>query len=182
MQRTDNLKSLTYNEHREAEKQRFVKELLKGNVPERVYAIYLYNQFLSYKTLEIYVKGLNIFEDFSSIERSYKIMEDFYELWKEESLPTIHESTKEYISYISKNYQNSEVLLAHVYVRHMGDLNGGQYISKRIPGKGRMYSFVDVEKCKNMIIEKLHDGLADEAKTCFVFATKLFQNLEIELK
>jgi len=29
-------------------------------------------------------------------------------------------------------------VMAHVYVRHMGDLSGGQMIKKKIPGAGKM--------------------------------------------
>ena len=32
-------------------------------------------------------------------------------------------------------------LYAHVYVRHMGDLSGGQMIRKKTPGPNRYYIF-----------------------------------------
>jgi heme oxygenase len=68
--------------------------------------------------------------------------------------------------------------MAHVYVRHMGDLSGGQMIAKRVPGKGRMYQFdKGHDELKEMVRAKLDDSMADEAKLCFDFATKMFQEL-----
>ena len=32
-------------------------------------------------------------------------------------------------------------LYAHIYVRHMGDLSGGQMIMKKTPGPNRYYRF-----------------------------------------
>ena len=72
--------------------------------------------------------------------------------------------------------------MAHIYVRHMGDLSGGQMISKKVPGAGTMYQFEDnVSVLKDKIRARLNDSMADEAKIAFDFATKLFQQMkEIE--
>jgi len=52
-------------------------------------------------------------------------------------------------------------------------------IAKRVPGSGRYYQFDgDTEEIKNKIREKLDDSMAEEAKLCFDFATKLFQQME----
>ena len=70
-------------------------------------------------------------------------------------------------------------LMAHVYVRHMGDLSGGQMIAKRVPGNGDMYKFgdIDINDYKDKIRAKCNDNMADEAKVCFDFATELFKEL-----
>ena len=71
-------------------------------------------------------------------------------------------------------------LMAHIYVRHMGDLSGGQMIAKRTPGSGTMYQFdEDVGVIKDRVREKLDDSMAEEAKICFDFATQLFQEMSI---
>ena len=70
-------------------------------------------------------------------------------------------------------------LMAHVYVRHMGDLSGGQMIAKRVPGQGRFYKFnKGHDELKEIIRTRLNDNMADEAKLCFDFATKMFQQLD----
>ena len=69
-------------------------------------------------------------------------------------------------------------IMAHVYVRHMGDLSGGQMIAKRVPGNGRFYKFKQDQRfLKEHIRSKINDEMADEAKICFDFATKLFQQM-----
>jgi heme oxygenase len=71
--------------------------------------------------------------------------------------------------------------MAHVYVRHMGDLSGGQMIRTRVPGKGTMFDFhQSIDELKERIRDKLNDSMADEAKVCFDFATKMFQQLSKE--
>ena len=71
-------------------------------------------------------------------------------------------------------------LMAHIYVRHMGDLSGGQMIARKIPGSGTMYQFDDdVDVLKDKIRTRLDDSMADEAKICFDFATQLFKEMMI---
>jgi len=55
-------------------------------------------------------------------------------------------------------------------------------IRKKIPGKGTMFDFEDANGLKTAIREKLNDNMADEAKICFDFATKLFQEMMHEVK
>jgi len=75
--------------------------------------------------------------------------------------------------------EDPDKLMAHIYVRHMGDLSGGQMISKKVPGSGTMYKFEDdVTVLKDKIRVRLNDSMADEAKIAFDFATKLFQQMK----
>jgi hypothetical protein len=67
--------------------------------------------------------------------------------------------------------------MAHIYVRHMGDLSGGQMIAKKVPGSGRYYQFEDVDVLKNKIRERLSDELAEEANLAFDFSIAMFQQL-----
>jgi len=68
-------------------------------------------------------------------------------------------------------------LLAHIYVRHFGDMYGGQMIANRNPGSGKMYEFNNVEELKTTVRSMLHDNMADEANRCFEFAMELFEEL-----
>jgi heme oxygenase len=69
-------------------------------------------------------------------------------------------------------------LFAHIYVHHMGDLSGGQMIKKRVPGACTMYDFDgDVNEIKNDIRGRCKDSMAPEARMCFDFAIKQFNEL-----
>ena len=86
---------------------------------------------------------------------------------------------KEYMDHIMSIQQDPDKLMAHIYVRHMGDLSGGQMISKKVPGSGLMYQFEeDVNELKDRIRKRLNDDMADEAKIAFNFATKLFKQMQ----
>ena len=70
-------------------------------------------------------------------------------------------------------------LMAHIYVRHMGDLTGGQMNRKRSPVEGRYQQFdCDVNEYKDKIRAKCNDDMAAEAKICFDYATELFKEMQ----
>jgi heme oxygenase len=85
---------------------------------------------------------------------------------------------KEYMDHLMSIKDDANKLMAHVYVRHMGDLSGGQMIAKRVPGAGKFYQFdKGIDELKELVRAKLDDSMADEAKICFDFATKMFMQL-----
>ena len=69
-------------------------------------------------------------------------------------------------------------LMAHIYVRHMGDLSGGQMIARKVPGQGKFYQFeCDIKETKEAIRSQTNDDMAEEAKICFDYATELFKDM-----
>jgi heme oxygenase len=82
-----------------------------------------------------------------------------------------------YVEYVLSIKDDPKKLMAHLYVRHMGDLAGGQMIAKRVPGAGKYYQFADPEALKIAIRERLDDSMSDEAKVCFEYATTFFQDM-----
>jgi heme oxygenase (biliverdin-producing, ferredoxin) len=163
----DNLKQLTFEHHRNAERQEFVKELMSGSINDERYATYLFNQHACYRVLESMAILHDQFAGIPEVPRAKAIWEDFTELWGEHLKSIMDEPDK---------------IMAHVYVRHMGDLSGGQMIARKVPGEGRYYKFDgDIQDIKGRFRVKLHDGLAIEAKICFDFATELFKDMT-ELK
>lgn len=180
--RKDNLKEFTLKEHKEAENTKFVRRILKGTITPFQYATFLFNQYYCYQILEANVFSENLFENFHEIARSKYILQDLMELWNlDETIPYFSPVTKEYIKHILSIRTDKRKLCAHVYVRHMGDLSGGQYISRKVPGSGSMYMFENVAKLKKSIIKTLDDDLTDEAKLCFRYAIRLFHDLEVNL-
>ena len=174
-----NLKDLTWEHHKNAERQDFVKILMSGNIDPRIYATYLWNQFPQYEVLEVMAMVNGLLDDFPTIQRSKAIMEDFRELWPQNEKPPQHTmATKKYLTHMRTIMNDPNKLMAHVYVKHMGDLSGGQMIAKRVPGAGRMYQFEgDVAEIKEKIRAKTNDTMADEAKICFDYATELFKDM-----
>lgn len=179
------LKELTAQKHREAETQPFVKVLFSGKINPDLYATFLFNQHPMYDVLEIFSRAHGLLDDMPDLRRALKINEDFREIWGNRGdRPTELSTTKDYLDHIKKlSDTEPNKLMAHIYVRHMGDLAGGQMISKRIPGKGLMYQFQDPEALKAAIRSRLSDDLADEANLCFDFAIRTFKELmELEIE
>jgi heme oxygenase len=173
-----NLKELTWEHHKNAERQAFVKEMfaIEPQISPSRYACYLFNQFKQYEVLERLAS--DIFDTMPELRRTSKIFEDYKELWNNDYEPKLMPVVKEYIEYLDTIKDDSDKLMAHIYVRHMGDLSGGQMISKRVPGNGKFYQFdKPVNELKEQVRSKLHDNMADEAKVCFDFATKMFIQL-----
>jgi heme oxygenase len=174
------LKELTHEHHRKAETRPFVKVLFSGNVNPLLYATYLKNQHPMYEILEVCAMPHGLFTGIPDIRRAPAILEDFIELWGADNpeQPKMCPVVDEYCRYILSIKDDPKKLMAHIYVRHMGDLSGGQMIAKRVPGSGKYYQFGDEpEKIKEAIRAKLDDSLADEAKVCFDFATKFFEQM-----
>ena len=171
------LKELTAERHKSAERQEFVKVLFSGNIDPFFYATFLANQHPTYQILEVCSMQHGLLNGLPDICRSKAIYSDLFELQGEKK-PTIVPVVNEYIDHIV-NLSNTDpkLLFAHVYVRHMGDLFGGQMIAKRVPGAGRFYQFEDPDALKTAIRARLDDSLADEANVCFDFAIKMFQQL-----
>lgn len=172
------LKELTHEAHKTAETQPFVKVLFSGSIDPKVYAVYLKNQHPMYEILEVCAMPLGLLTGLPDIRRAPAILKDFQELWGNTTdAPYMCPVVNEYIAYILSIKDDPKRLMAHVYVRHMGDLAGGQMIAKRVPGLGKYYQFKDPDNLKTAIRERIDDSMAEEAKVCFKFATKFFQEM-----
>ena len=173
-----NLKDLTWEHHKDAERQSFVKVLMSGKINPELYATYLWNQHKKYDLLEAIAGALGLLDDLPDIRRKLKIEKDFLELWKSDSPPIITNSTQHYIKHMKDIIADRNAIMAHIYVLHMGDLSGGQMIARKAPGEGRMYQFdTDKAKLKESIRAKTTDEMAEEAKYCFTASTNLFKEL-----
>jgi heme oxygenase len=172
------LKELTWENHKNAERKKFAGILMSGEITPQLYHKYLYNQFLMYSVLETRIdfKALGI----DGIQRAGKIFADLFEIQmmhgiiQDDNVLQLPVS-KSYIEYIAE--KTPEELLAHVYVRHFGDMYGGAMIAKKVPGSGTMYQFENKDVLKERTRALLNDEMADEANRCFEFAIRLFEEL-----
>jgi heme oxygenase len=163
------LKEQTQEKHKEAETQPFIKEIFQKKVSKHKYAEYLYQLYLIYHAMEnIAGPKLGAYEGISGLYRSKAIFEDFQELAVPDKTYTIKESTLKYIQYIMDITEHND-LVAHMYVRYLGDLNGGQIFAKLIPGSGTMFQFENKEELTNNFRAKLNDNMGAEACVAFDF-------------
>ena len=161
------LKELTADKHREAESQPFLKTIFTGNVDEAKYTDYLYQLLLVYQTLENYADDLNLFEGIEDIKRSRMIELDWVELLGDAPSGHLNKSTINYLDYLNSIKDDKHKLMAHVYVRHMGDLFGGQMLAKLLPGSNHMFKFNDIPTLVKGVRSKIDVSLADEANVAF---------------
>jgi heme oxygenase len=179
------LKELTWAHHQSAERRAFARELISGKIDPKLYHKFLTCQYMNYAVLEKHTK---LPSNLNSIKRAPRIFQDIRELeqlFGFEPDGKFPPSVNEYTAHINMlaAEDDNQSLLAHMYVRHFGELHGGQMIKKKIPGNGIMYEF---EGDTKVLIEEfrklLSDDMADEAKVCFDFASKLFDELSLEIK
>jgi heme oxygenase len=181
---TNKLKQLTWDHHQAAERRKFARELIKGSMSPALYHKFLCCQYLCYQALED--KAI-IPPNLHPIKRSPHIFADIRELEKKFDLEPPQKypkSVDNYIAHIEMLWESgdNEGLLAHMYVRHFGELHGGQIIKKRTPGAGKMYEFdADTDWLISEFRNLLNDDMADEAKKCFDFASELFDELSEEI-
>lgn len=173
------LKELTWENHQKAERTEHARKLLKGMSPEE-YHRYLYNQYVQYAALESIAKTEGVLEGIEHIARAAKILADITELEDEydiqRNVDLLCPVVGNYVAHVM-GLEESDDILAHLYVRHFGDMYGGQMIRKRNPGSGKMYDFDNVDELKATVRAKLNDQMADEANRCFEFAMQLFEEL-----
>jgi len=172
------LKELTHDSHVLAEAHPFTKLLLSGKIPENVYADFLFNQQAIYYSLEAVAKRKGLLNGLNGIERTLQIGDDFDNLPKCKTI--VYPSTVKYINYITNKNLSDNQILAHLYVRHMGDLYGGQMIKRVVPGTPTMYDFSNRKELIDALRQKLDINMAAEANECFGFAIQLFTELANE--
>ena len=123
-----------------------------------------------YRALEITATNNEALNDIEDIKRVEKIEKDL-EFFNYIDLK-IYPSTYQYTNYVT-NITDVDKLIAHIYVRHMGDMFGGAMIKKVTPGPGNMYEFENKNELIQKLRSKLSLNMADEAHTVFDFAIKL---------
>jgi len=175
------LKDLTHNNHEAAEAHRFTRLLISGAISKKIYYDYLFNQLAAYKKLEQLCNSRGLLGDLPGICRTPGIYEDLQELIRSLGFPPLAETYPATTAYTEHlDTLNDKGLLAHLYVRHMGDMYGGQMIKRVIPGSGKMYEFENRNDTIKALRTKLSDDLAPEANHCFELIFNLFDELADE--
>lgn len=162
------LKELTLEKHRAAEEQPFIQSMIQGKVDTDKYTDYLYQLCLVYQRLEQLGDNLGLFDGIESVKRSDLIALDWQELAQGNTY-AVKPSTQRYLDYLDTIAKAPDQLMAHIYVRHMGDMFGGQMLSKVLPGSNRMYQFENLPALIAGVRQRLSLSMAPEANTAFDF-------------
>lgn len=207
------LRQATAQIHRQAEGAGFITNLFQGNVKPEAYYHYLWALHQMYEALEtamtesLGTQAVKMIH-FEELERTSALVRDL-EAWSahETEIPDalifeVHEYRKHLFGLAA---ENPVLLVAHAYVRYLGDLSGGQILKKillrRYPDSTGLnfydFDIADVAVMKDTyragldIVGELHprdvDALCDEAVAAFGFNNRIFRSLapidaDLELK
>lgn len=175
------LREITKDLHHEAETTKFAKMLLSGKIEKEHYRNYLYNLLAIYDPIEWYASRQGMLDKMPGLARLKSIYEDFKEL-DDGTYCYLTSATMDYQRYLhwlGNDLNRKHLIKAHLYCRHMGDLNGGQIIKKQVAhiSRGKFYDFENTDQLKVQIKLELTDDLGDEARTAFEYAIRMMRDL-----
>ena len=190
------LKKLTDAAHREAEQTKWAQLLISGDMTNRQYGQYLYNQLQIYSALEARAHELKLFSKYPILNNLKRVNNISGDLAFFKYKSGLEKTTQKYLEYA--NTLNETEVLAHMYVRHFGDMHGGQIIKSKLPepildafpadSDGTryvhegwwtgLYTFENKYETIKYVRSLLTLEMVDEANMCFRFAIDLFHDLE----
>jgi heme oxygenase len=197
----DLMKSETWDLHTEAETTGFINQILRGTASLPHYISFLKNLQPIYEAMESSYEWLESYPTLSAymghqIARSDSIafdLEHLTALCKGPVCSAIFESTRHYQANVNTALtENHAAMLAHIYVRYLGDLNGGLVLQKLL-GKHlelpteclTFYSFPKIDNLsefKSSFREALNNlSLDHESKRRSVVAARTAFSFNIEL-
>ena len=145
------LRDAIHDEHRAAERHRFVGLLLSDRLPPAAWADYLSNQLTAYSAVERLASDARAHRDAddgllpSDLTTAARVAEDLAALEEAGHVPS-HGTlppTEMLLDRLSL-LDPPSLVFAHVYARHLGDAYGGRLIAPHVPGPtARLYEVYD---------------------------------------
>ena len=200
------LRAETKELHTAAERSGVMSRIARGQVSRREYVALLVNLAAIYRVLEDELRAHHgnpalSWLDLDALTRLGRIEQDIATLRgavDDESGDVIQPATQTYVERIrDAAATHPELLVAHAYVRYLGDLSGGQILAPIVaralgsdgPRAVEFYQFpliTDVADFKRRFREALDrsasgalcDRIVEEAKTAFVLHEALFKEIE----
>lgn len=171
------LKEATLAKHQAAERLPFFAKLFQGKLTTDQYYNYLLQMHPVYCAIETAADNYGVLKEIADIKCAHRIQEDILELQEKVTTSfSFLSETKEYVDYINK-LTDPKRIAAHVYVRHMGDLFGGQMIKTLVPGSGKWYWFNNQSDLKIKLRLLAIPDLAEEANTAFDFNINIIKQI-----
>ncbi|KAF9414948.1 Heme oxygenase 2 [Podila epigama] len=202
------LREGTKSVHAETERSKFVKYFFKGELSASTYGQFLIALYHIYTALE---KALDANKDNDNISLIYfpvelsrkAALEEDLEFfngpeWRD-MLSPVSPAQQAYVDAIERcSKTKPELLLAHAYTRYLGDLSGGQILSRKLQkyndlpeGKGvAFYQFDNIEDKEGFkeqyrkrlnqveVDEETHKAIVEEACEAFVRNIDVFQEFD----
>ncbi|KAG0054825.1 Heme oxygenase 2 [Gryganskiella cystojenkinii] len=206
------LKEGTKTVHAEAERSKFVKYFFKGEITPATYGRFLISLYQVYSALE---KALDQHKDNANVQLIYFPKElarkgpleedlEFFNgpEWRDMLTP-VSPAQQAYIDAINHCAATKpELLIAHAYVRYLGDLSGGQILAKKLQkyndlpqGKGvAFYHFDEIENANDFkdmyrirlnqveVDDETHKEIVQESCQAFIRNIDIFQEFDHELE
>jgi len=175
MSNTTTLKEATWEAHKAAEKTEFMRKMVTGDYEGQLWIDHLTNLFLIYTVIESRLTVLGSM----GLGRASHIINDLRSMKHEfKTQGKIVPSTFEYVEHLLS--LDDVQLIAHLYVRWLGDMNGGSMIAN----KCKFYhSYLDWKDAKQSmadvrgIVGPVQEQIVDEAKLAFEYATRINNDL-----
>ncbi len=198
------LRDGTSSSHTAAENSAFIRCFMKGVLEPKSYAKHLESFYFVYSAME---EELEKYKEHSVLEKIYfpelyrknQIEKDLAHFFASGHSPEISLASEEYVKHI-RNIANSSpiLLIAHSYVRYLGDLSGGQ-ILKRVAARALgiegtagldFYEFPEIESPKDFkdkyrkaldelpVSDSEKEEIVKEANQVFLLNQRIFDELE----
>jgi len=174
------LKEATAEKHKIAESLPFIQSIFKGEVDKYKYTDYLYQLHFIYYILESHGSEVGLFEGIEDLKRAPRVRADFVDLASKNYNHSALPATNNYLTYLDNIFYDDienrrHRLMAHIYVRHMGDLFGGQQLAKLVPGNGNMYKFENLISLITEMRKRIDISMAVEANIAFDFNIEILK-------
>ena len=174
------LKEATAQKHKEAESTEFMKAVFNRSLPLSLWTDWTYQKWLFYKAIEMGAQKHGLLRNLPDIQRTQSLYDDYVEMKKDISYQ-FRPIVVEYYRYLLTIDKDPDLIMAHLYTWHMGDLFGGQMIKKLIDAPHRSLEFKNAAELKTQIREQLKDSMADEANTAFDWAIRMMRDYDKDL-
>jgi heme oxygenase len=172
------LKEITAERHGLAENTVFMKTVFDRSISPNAWTDFLYQKWNIYHTIETKAKFHDLITGLEGLIRGPLLYQDYENNVREYRLSysKLHPVVQDYTNYIAG--LDSNVVLAHVYTWHLGDIYGGQMIKKLAPGSHLSLEFENAHILAAALRAKLDDSLGDEANTAFDWAIKILKTYD----